>query len=187
MAKRPSRPTSELVEAAQAFDDELHAYAQLAETLIKTPLSTMRQLERIHETLAEIGACEERLGVTSQRLAAAVTGTRDKQQELARQMIERLPTIKERNEQLRALMGEFEALGNEASALNARAAELKGATDQIAATRELATQLEALASRAEQVAQRAREAHLEELASQAHALHQSLAAACKKLQAAGVR
>lgn len=188
MAKR-QRPESELVAAAQAFDDELAAYAQHAETLIKTPLATMRQLERIHATLAEIGACEERLGATGARLAQAIAAARDAQDQLAKQMIARLPEIKARNEQLGALMAEFDALGTEASALNETAATMQGldAAAQAQAARGLVEQLLALSTRAEEVSQRARDANLEELASQAHALHQSLLAACKKLQGAGVR
>jgi hypothetical protein len=186
MPKRPTQ-TSPLVEAALAFDEELAAYARLGELFVKSPLVSAKHLERATQTLGEVTACEERLAAAGQRLAQEVSAARDRQEGLAQAMVERLPALRERNERLAALLGELEALGAEAGALNASATETHQRGGAAAVAGELGDRMLALATRAEEVAARAREAQFDELASQAHALHQQLLAATKKLQAASLR
>jgi hypothetical protein len=175
MAKRTRSP-SPLIEAAEAFDDALRAYTQLSEQFVKTPLSSSRQLERANEVLQEIVGCEERLGAAGQDLAAAVGAARDRQEQLARDVLDRLPVLEARNQHLAELLGQFEALGQEAAALNA--------TITTADPREVAATTAGLATRADALAGAARDAAFDELASQAHAMYQRLLAASKKLSRA---
>jgi len=173
-AKR--KAPSPLVEAAQAFDDALEAHARNAELFVRTPLTSTKHIERANELLGEIAGAEDRMRERSAALAEAVAVARDRQEQLARDIIARLPEIKARNEQLMTLLAAYQALGNEAGALNATAAGTN--------PRELVEALHAIAERATTLATDARAAGFEELATQAHALHQRLASAAKKLHGA---
>ncbi len=177
--------SSLLAEAAQAFEDELGRYATLAETFVKSSLATTRQLERANEAIDEIVACEERLSQAGQQLIEAVASARKQQEGLAQAVIDRLPEIRERNAKLRELLTEMHAIGAATGALNDRAAVISQDGPEAArknpASRELATAMDELQERAEKLATAAREADFDELATQAHALHQRLLAAWKKL------
>ena len=176
MTKRPSTD-SPLVAAALAFDEELATYARLAEQLLAAPLTTARQLERANETIQKVGDTEERLRTTGQQLAQAIAAARDSQQQLADRMIAHLPAVHARNQELRGVVDELGKIAEETRALNA------ATSGGDAAVQEIETRVTSLAERAEQLATRARTAGFEEIASQAHAVHQQLLAAGRKLHA----
>jgi hypothetical protein len=177
-----------LIEAVEAFEAELTTYAQLSEAFQRAPLGSTKQLERANETLGQIAASEQRLGACGQRLAQAVSESRDQQERLARATLERVPAVKQRMEDLRGLLGQFETLGKEASALNETAAALgKRSADQENQTqraRDLTSQMHTLAQRAHELAGLARAAEFEELANRAHSLHQQLLSGYHKLKLA---
>jgi hypothetical protein len=179
-------PPSPLVEAAQAFDRELTSYGHLAEALLRAPLGSTRHLEKVNETLGEIAQVEERLGLCGQALATALNNARDEQQRLAQAMIQRLPEIKQRSEELQALMGQFAALGDDAGALNADVTAMAGLdpSDPTRATeaRKLSERMAQLGKRAREVSEAAKAAAFEELAREAHSLHQKMLAAANRLQ-----
>ncbi len=188
MAGKKNQPGSPLMEAVQAFEEELSTYAQLSESFQRAPLTSTKQLERANETLGLIAACEQRLGACGQRLAEAVGQVRDRQEKLARATLERVPAVKQRMEELRGLLAQFEAVGKDAAALNETAASLgkreaKG-DDQTARARALTEQMYALSQKAHDVAGLAHAADFEELANRAHALHQQLLSAHHKLKLA---
>lgn len=181
---------SALSDAAAAFDAELAGYARLGKLFLDTPLSSVKHLERANHTLAEIAAAEERLQVAGQRLVQALAAARDHQEQLARQVVAHVPVVQERNQRLQSLMSELGSVAGEVAGLNelitARsgngdAARLPTAADAL----DVSATVFALSERAEQLAGTAREADFEELASQAHALHQRLLVIGKKLQKAG--
>jgi hypothetical protein len=180
---KPARPSS-LLEAAQAFDDALANYARLGELFVKAPLSTPKHLERAGELLGEIAACEEKLAVTGKYLVAALGEARARQERHAAEVVERMPALKARNDQLAELYRELAALGAETSALNPGNGDPAKASADVA--RDLGDKVAVLAGRAEKLALAAREAEFDELATQAHALHQKLLAASKKLHEAGL-
>ncbi len=175
MSKRTAQD-SPLVAAAQAFDDELSTYARLAELLLKSPLTTAKHLERANQTIDQISQTEDRLGVTGRGLAVEIAGARDHQQQLADQLIAYLPSVHARNLELRAVVDELGQIAESTRELNALA------TGGEAAVLEVEDKLTALADRAEGLAGRARATGFEELASQAHAVHQQLVAAGRKLK-----
>ncbi len=190
MAVRKSQGESPLVEAVQAFEAELSTYAQLSEAFQRAQLGSTKQLERANETLGQIAASEQRLGQCGQRMADAVGAARDQQERLARATLERVPAVKQRMEDLRGLLGQFEALGKEASALNDSAAAMgkraPGASNQTDQARDLIAQMFALSQRAQELAGQARTIEFEELANRAHALHQQLLSGYHKLKLAVV-
>ncbi|HWU88523.1 MAG TPA: hypothetical protein VN253_14675 [Kofleriaceae bacterium] len=181
---------SALADAAAAFDAELAAYARLGKLFLETPLSGVKHLERANHTLAEIAACEERLQSAGQQLVAALAGARERQEQLAKQVVAHVPALQARNQRLKDLMGELAAVASEVSGLNdalTRRGENGDATQPPTAAdaRDVSSTVFALSARAEALARAAREAELEELHSQAHALHQKLQVIGKKLQKAG--
>lgn len=187
MAKPDASP---LTDAAAAFESELATYARLGKLFLETPLSSVKHLERANTTLAEIAACEERLQAAGQTLVKALAGARDQQEQLAQGVVAHVPTLQARNKRLQDLMGELGSVAGEVAGLNdliARQKENGDATHTPTAADALdvSETVFALSSRAEQLAHTARDAEFEELATQAHALHQRLQVIGKKLQRVG--
>lgn len=176
-----------LAAAAAAFDDELASYARLGDLFLKTPLSSVKHLERANATLADIAACEERLQAAGQRMVQALSAARARQEQLARDVVAHVPQIQARNKQLNDLMSELTAVAGEVGQLNTA---LTAQRDNGDATRPptaddargVSTTVFALSDRAQQLATTAHDAEFEEIATQAHALHQRLQAVGKKLQ-----
>jgi chromosome segregation ATPase len=177
--------SSELIDAASEFDAQLAAFARLGEVFLKTPLGSVKHLERANSTLAEIAACEERLQHAGKRLIDALTVARSRQEELSSQVVAHAPTVQARNSRLQELMVEMGQLATEVAAVNARVLTSNGdAARTTANAGELSTAVLALSERADALASTAREAEFEELAAQAHALHQRLHAIGTKLHKA---
>jgi hypothetical protein len=187
MAKQDTSP---LIDAAVAFDEQLAAYARLGDLFLKTPLSSVKQLERANMTLAELAACEEKLQAAGQALVKALSAARDQQEQLSHQVVAHVPAVQQRNQRLQELMAELTGVAGEVGGLNTiiQAKSENGdasASPTPADARDVSETVFALSSRAEALAATARDAEFEELATQAHALHQRLSAIGKKLQKAG--
>ncbi|HVV84010.1 MAG TPA: hypothetical protein VHE35_13135 [Kofleriaceae bacterium] len=174
MAKRPGAESA-LAAAVVAFDEQLGEYERLAELLLRTPMGTVKHLERANQTIEEIAETERRLETTGRALAEALGQARDRQQALATQIVAHLPAVQERNEALRSVLGELQQLGEALREINAAAAAG-------AAVREVEERVSALADRAEALSARARDGGFEDQASQAHALHQQMLAVVRKLR-----
>jgi hypothetical protein len=185
-----ARPDTALAAAAAGFDEELATYSRLGALFLKTPLSSVAQLERANTTLGEIAACEERLQAAGQRMVQALSAARAQQEQLAGSVVAHVPVVQGRNQRLGELMAELTAVAGEVGGLNH---VIAGHRDNGDATRSptledargVSTTVFALSERAERLAVAARHAEFEELATQAHALHQRLQAIGKKLQRAG--
>ena len=185
-----ARPDTELAAATADFDQALAAYARLAELFIVTPLSSVKHLERANTTLAEIAECEGRLQAAGQRMVQALTAARARQEQLARDVVARVPVVQDRNHRLQELMAELSALATEVGGLNAAITGRRDNGDPTRpaipdAARDVSATVLALSERAAQLAVHAREAEFEDLGTQAHALHQRLQAIGKKLHKAG--
>jgi hypothetical protein len=180
---------SALSEAAAAFESELASYTRLGELFVKTPLGSVKHLERANSTLAEIAGCEGRLQAAGQRLVQALAVSRDHQEQLAKEVVAHVPIVQKRNTQLQELMAELAAVAGEVGGLNALIASrgTNGSATQPTAAdaRDVSATVLALSARVEQLAESARAAEFEELATQAHALHQKLSAIGTKLAAVG--
>jgi len=181
---------SPLVEAAAAFDEELATYSRVGELFLETPLSSVKHLERANGALAELAGCEERLQAAGQALVKALAAARDQQETLAKQVVAHVPAVQQRNTRLQELMTELSSVAGEVGGLNTIIQGKAGNGDATAQptaadAKEVSDQVLALSDRAEKLAADARTAEYEELATQAHALHQRLQAIGKKLQKAG--
>lgn len=183
MAKQDRSP---LVVAAEEFDHQLASYARLGELFLKTPLESVKHLERANGTLQDIAGCEERLQAAGKALVTALSAAREQQEQLAQAVVAHVPALQARNERLHALMGELTALAGEVGGLNAEIQATSGNGDAgapptAATAHDLSQTILGLSQRAETLAQSARESELEEVATQAHSLHQRLSAIGKKL------
>ncbi len=177
---------TELADAAAGFDQELAAYTRLGELFINTPVGSVKQLERANTALAEIAACEERLQAAGQRLVQALAAARARQEQLAKDVVARVPVVQDRNRRLQELMADLTGVATQVGALNTAIAGQRDNGDPTQpptadAARDISATLLALSERASQLATAARDAEFEELATQAHALYQRLQAIGKKL------
>ena len=181
-----AKSDSPLVQAATAFDEELAVYARLGELFLKTPLTTLKHLERANQTLGEIADCEQRLSDAGKRLIEALTGARQHQEELSNSVVAHAPTVQARNHKLRELMAAMAALAGDVQSINTEVLARNG--DQQSQPQPdpgaVSQKVLALSARAEELATTCREAEFDELAEQAHSLHQRLEAIGKKLQRA---
>jgi len=185
-----AKPDTALAEAAAGFDEQLAGYARVGDVFLNTPLSSVKHLERANAALAEIAACEERLQAAGQRMVQALSAARSHQEQLARDIVAHVPMVQARNQRLNELMGELTSVAGDVGGLNSALAAHRENGDArkpptVEDARDLSTTVFALSDRAERLAVTAREAEFEELAAQAHALHQRLQAVGKKLQKAG--
>jgi DNA anti-recombination protein RmuC len=184
------KDSSPLADAAAEFDKELAAYARLGKLFIETPLGSVKYLERANTTLDEIAQCEERLQLAGQTLVRALSSSRDQQEQLAKAVVAHVPALQARNERLKALMTEMGALAAEVAGLNDIIASKKENGDASlgptqADALDVSQTVLGLSARAESLANTSRDAEFEEVATQAHSLHQRLQAIGKKLQKAG--
>jgi hypothetical protein len=161
---------SALVTSTTAFDAELATYTRLGDLFLRAPLDTLKHIERANSLLEDLAKSEGRLQEAGQQLVAALTQARQQQETLGKSVVERAPALKERNEQLRALVATLSELAASVADLTQRAPN------------DAAPELEALSARAKDLSTAARDAGFAELADQAHGLFQRLDAIGKKLQ-----
>lgn len=185
-----AKPDTALADAAAEFDAELAVYARLGELFLKTPLASVKHLERANAALADIAACEERLQAAGQRMVQALSAGRSRQEQLASEVVAHVPAVQARNQRLNELMTELTAVAGEVGSLNHVIAGQRENGDATKAptlddARDVSATVFALSERAERLSVTAHEAEFEELGVQAHALHQRLQAVGKKLQKAG--
>ncbi|CAN5304137.1 hypothetical protein BH11MYX1_BH11MYX1_15140 [soil metagenome] len=166
-------PTA-LTQAAAGFDEALATYQRLGELFLRSPLETLKHLERANSTLNELADAETRLQVSGQALISAIAGSRDQQQALAQQIVEHAPALTARNARLGELMAALHEIAGEVQKVNT---EMASSGTQA----HMRTAMVALVERAEALTRAAREAEFPELAEQAHALAQRLQAITKKL------
>ena len=180
------RDPSSLSEAATQFAAELAVYTRLAERFIKTPLTSLKHLERANQTLGELAASEQRLQDAGKQLAGALSSARSHQETLSGRVIEHAPAVQARNAQLKDLMQQLGQLATDVAAANAKIAQQNAgeAEPSKADAGELSHSMLELSSRAEKLAADAHAAEFEELSQQAHALFQRLKAIGHKLQKA---
>jgi chromosome segregation ATPase len=180
-----AKQDTDLAEAAAGFDHELAAYTRLGELFVAAPVASVKQLERANTALAEIAACEERLQAAGQRLVAALAAARARQEQLARDVVARVPVVQDRNRRLQELMANLAGVATQVGALTGQRDNGDPSRPPTAdAARDVSTTLLALSERASELATAARDAEFEELATQAHALYQRLQAIGKKLHKA---
>ena len=114
---------------------------------------------------------------------------RDQQDTLAKGVIAHVPNMHARNQRLHELMTELQGVAGEVSGLNAvvlaKPEDADLSNPPTINPTEVSEVVLSVSLRAARLASAAREAEFEELATQAHALHQRLQAIGKKLRKTG--
>src|SRR5215218_7721133 len=119
MNKRERQEPTELGQAAEGVDEELRRFEVLADTVLRTPLDSEKNLERASKALRDVAESDERLVAQLQRLVAAVGGIRDRQQEHARGVNARAEELQARTQAFQGLLQRYAGLGRSAADLNA--------------------------------------------------------------------
>ncbi len=182
----PKPEPSALLVAATAFDEALAIYARLGQLFIKQPLTSVKHLERANQILGEIADCEQRLQDAGKALITALAAARQTQEELAAEVVAHAPNVQERNARLKELMTEMGQLATDAAAVSSQVTKPSGEDVAPPDPGAVSESVLALSQRAEQLSATARDAEFEEVATQAHSLHQRLKVIAQKLQRAAL-
>jgi hypothetical protein len=187
------RATSELLEAAQAFDDELARFGRLVEAARTGPLNSQKHLERAAHAFQMIGESEKRLGEAAQTLVAALQAARQTQERQAGAIQHRAQEIEARTSIAADLLVRYGAVGQKAGELNALVLEIaaqkangpSSTSDEtaVASLAELRRHMSEVAESAASLVSAAREADFDDIARQADSLRQQIVAVGGKVEA----
>jgi hypothetical protein len=184
--------SDDLVAAVVAFDAELKRFARACESAQKRPLDSQKNLERVAEALNEAREAERQLGPRAQAMMAALSAAREQQQVQAESARQRVEEFNQRTQVFHDLMERYRAIGMEAGELNGLAqkfaeakregAEAMDANELRTGLGDFDTRLLKVATDAQELATAGREADYEEVAREAHSLHQKLLAMRNKIK-----
>lgn len=185
------RGAGDLADAALALEQELARFAELAASARRLPLDTRRNLERAARATTEAAGGQDRVSASLSALVAAINAARERHEANAAALQTRGEEIRVRAEEIGALYERYSALGDEGQALNHLV--LEAAASQRAATtpaevralvvtiEEIEGRMSALVETARELSRAAAAADVTDVAEQADALRQQVAAARNKL------
>jgi hypothetical protein len=185
------RAASELMAAAQAFDEELDRFGKLAEAVNRGPLNSQKTLERTAHVFDDIGQAEKRLSEVAQALVTALNAARQKQESHAAAIQRRASLFEQRTATAAALLQRYGAMGQKAADLNELALDIAAkssngdgvGTDLLGALAQLRTRMAEVAEGASNLTAAARGEDFEDIARQADSLRQQIVAADGKVAA----
>jgi hypothetical protein len=182
---------SEFETAALAFDGELTRFGRACEAVQRRALDSRKNLAKVAESLTEAAESEERLGPLAVALMTSLGVARERQEAQSLALRQRVAVVQERVNVMQALAIRYNDLMAEAAALNGLAqpiVELK-AKGEPGSTEQLRQQLADFDARlvksseaAKELATESRAADFEDIAADAHALHQKLTSMHQKIR-----
>jgi hypothetical protein len=182
---------SPLIEAVRAFDDELDRFSRAAAAACRRSLDSKRELERATAAVAEAAAAEVRLQERAQELLTALRTAQGEQQTRAEALRARATEIRDRVAVYQELAERYHQLGAEGAGMAESAGKLSASTspgeDQplraelLAGLADLERRVSELRTTARTLAADARSAAFEDLASESHAVEQTLSALRNKI------
>src|SRR5258707_965517 len=155
--------TSELMEAATAFDDELARFGRLVEAARTGPLNSQKHLQRAARAFEQLAESEQRLGVAAQTLVGALQIARQRQEAQAQAIQGRAREIEARTTVAAELLQRYDAVVASLAKLRERMGEVADIAGGLVAS--------------------AREADFEDIARQADSLRQQIASVGQKVAA----
>jgi len=176
MAKADKR-VSEIVQAAEALEDEIAGLEAISRSARKIRLTTGKNLARAAAELNETLALPERLAAGLQTVAAALGRLQERQQAALEPLAAFAIEVKQRTELLGEHMQRFDALGKATAEVN----DLLAAGPSAFARAE--TRLQEISEGARAVFEAARADDFPEVAREADVLKQRMAALSKRLAA----
>jgi hypothetical protein len=186
------RAASELMAAAQAFDEELERFGKLAEAVNRGPLNSQKTLERAAHVFDDIGHAEKRLSEVAQALVTALNAARQQQESHAAAIQRRAALFEQRTATAADLLRRYGAMGQKAADLNELALDIAAksangdggaSADLLGALAQLRTRMAEVAEGASSLTAAARGEDFEDIARQADSLRQQIVAADGKVAA----
>jgi len=184
-----SKP-SELLAAAQAFDEELADFARLANVACRAPLDSQKGLQRVAQVFEDIGKAEKRLGRAAEVLVTELGLARKRQEEQAEAIRGRAQEIEQRTAIATGLLERYGAIGAMAGELNAYIQRLSqqprddssnSQSSLLAALHEAHTRMGDVIEKAVALTADARSSEFDDIARQVDSLRQQVAAAAEKV------
>jgi hypothetical protein len=182
---------SPLIEAVRAFDAELDRFSSAAAAACRRSLDSKRELERATQAVAEAAAAEAGLQQRAQELLTALRTAQGEQQTRAEALRARAGEIRDRVGTYEQLAGRYQQLGAEGAGLAEAAGKLSVSTrpgedhplraELLAGLADLERRVSELRTVAHSLAADSRGAGFEDLASESHAVEQTLSALRNKL------
>ena len=183
---------SDLLQAAEAFDDELARFGRLVEAARVGPLNSQKHLQRAAHAFEQISESEKRLGETAQALVAALQGARQEQEKQALALQGRAQEIESRTAVAADLLQRYGAVGQKAGELNSLVLEIaakktNGSSEPdasvISSLAELRAKMGEVADGAAGLVAAARDADFDDIARQADSLRQQIVSVGQKVAA----
>jgi DNA repair exonuclease SbcCD ATPase subunit len=182
---------SALVQAVQAFDDELEKFAKAAASACRRNLESKRELEKAAESVREAGEAEKAMQQRAQELLAALKAAEAEQQSQAEALRARTTEIQARYDAYEQLAARYRQLGEEGAQLVEQAQKLRtdsgpgtappGKAELVLGLGDLEKRVADLRETARALAADARESKFEDLGAEAHSVEQTLSALRNKL------
>jgi chromosome segregation ATPase len=181
----------ELGRAAEELERELARFDELTASARRMPLDTQKAIQRAAKATTETASGQERVDRALGALVQAIAAVRTRHEANAAALVARGEEIGRRAEELAALQLRFDALGEEGRIINQlvhdAASAQRGATSAeeiaafIATIEGVEERMTRLVEGAREVGQAAVAASITDLAEQADALRQQVAAARNKM------
>jgi hypothetical protein len=186
-----ARQSSPLIDAVRAFDAELERFSRAAAAACRRSLDSKRELERSTAAVAEAAAAEGALQERAQLLLSALRTAQEEQQSRAEALRVRASEIRDRLEVYEKLAERYQQLGAEGAGLAEAAGKLNISTrpgelpparaELVAGLAQLEQRVSELREVARALAGDARTSAFEDIASESHAVEQTLSALRNKL------
>jgi hypothetical protein len=181
----------DLTEAASALERELKRFEELTSEARRVRLDTRKGVERAAKATTDAAACQKLVDLALGTLVQAIAAVRERHEGNAAALQARGEEIGLKANEYTALLERFSALGAEGAQLNGVVQELAerkadtatpdGVLAFVMAIEAVETRMSALIDGARRLAQDATAATITDLAQQADALRQQVAAARNKL------
>ena len=182
---------SPLVQAVRAFDDELEKFARAATSACRRNLESKRELEKAAESVREAAEAEATMQQRAQELLQALKAAEAEQQTRAEALRARTVEIQARYDAYERFAGRYRQLGEEGAQLVEQAQKLRietapgtvppGKAEVVLGLADLEKRVSDLRETARLLAADAHTEKFEDIASEAHAVEQTLSALRNKL------
>jgi hypothetical protein len=178
MASR-DKDLPELVRASQALEEDLERFEESSKAVRKLRLDSEKHLARAQKELADALALPERLAHHLRAVASALEGMQARQQVSLDSLASVAADIQRRKSRLEEHLQAFAALGKSATDASAL---LESERERPAVLEGLMAGLTKIAEDAKALFERARSDEFPEVAREADALHQRMAALRRRLE-----
>jgi uncharacterized protein YukE len=182
---------SPLVQAVRAFDDELERFARAATSACRRNLESKRELEKAVESVREAAEAEATMQQRAQELLQALKAAEADQQTRAEALRARTVEIQARFDAYEQFAGRYRKLGEDGAQLVEQAQKLRldtspgsvqpGKAEVLLGLSDLEKKVAELRETARLLAADAHTGKFEDIATEAHAVEQTLSALRNKL------